>query len=92
MPQNPVADHPVSSPLVGQLFTTFEVSRLFKVSQRTVQIWIRSGELPAVRYGRSLRIREADLATFGEMLNQRPPADSVEASRRSLCHVTGCEF
>ena len=52
MSHNPVGDHPVQSALVGQLFTTFEVSRLFKVSQRTVQIWIRSGELPAVRYGR----------------------------------------
>jgi excisionase family DNA binding protein len=53
---------------------------LFKVSQRTVQIWIRSGELPAMRYGRILRVREADLASFGEMLNQRPPAE-VEAAQ-----------
>jgi excisionase family DNA binding protein len=73
MPHNPVADHPVQSALVGQLFTTFEVSRLFKVSQRTVQIWIRSGELPAVRYGRILRVRETDLAAFGERINQHPP-------------------
>ena len=79
MPHNPVADPPVQSALVGQLFTTFEVSQLFKVSQRTVQIWIRSGELPAVRYGRIVRVREADLAAFGEVLNQHtPPADVTQ--------------
>ena len=32
MPHNPVADSPVQSAPVGRLFTTFEVSRLFKVS------------------------------------------------------------
>ena len=80
MPHHPVADPPVRSPLVGQLFTTFEVARLFKVSQRTVQIWIRSGELPALRCGRILRVRETDLAAFGESLNQRPPLSSPDAS------------
>jgi excisionase family DNA binding protein len=79
MPHNPVADYPVQSALVGQLFTTFEVSQLFKVSQRTVQIWIRSGALRAVRYGRILRVREADLAAFGEVLNQHP-APSMDVS------------
>ena len=32
-----------------------------------------SGTLTAVRYGRLLRIRQADLAAFGEVLNQRTP-------------------
>ena len=82
MAQNSTADHPVKSALVGQLFTTAEVSQLVKVSQRTVQIWIRSGELPAVKYGRILRIRETDLAAFGESINQRPAADSADASPR----------
>jgi excisionase family DNA binding protein len=80
MVQNATAKLPVTSTLVGQLFTTYEVARLFKVSQRTVQIWIRSGELPAVRYGRILRVREADLAAFGEVLNQRPPAASADTT------------
>ena len=78
MVQNPSADHPMGSTIVGQLFTTGEVARLFRVSQRTVQVWIRSGELPAMRYSRILRVREADLATFGELLNQRPPPAEEE--------------
>jgi excisionase family DNA binding protein len=65
-------------PTVGQLYTTDEVAKLLRVSQRTVQVWIRDGELTAVRYGRLLRIREADLANFGEVLNQpTPPADQA---------------
>ena len=57
---------------MGTLYTTDEVAKLLRVSQRTVQVWIRDGTLTAVRYGRLLRIRQADLATFGEVLNQRP--------------------
>ena len=59
--------------LVGTLYTTGEVAKLLRVHPRTIQEWIRRGTLTAVRYGKLLRIRQADLATFGEVLNQRPP-------------------
>jgi excisionase family DNA binding protein len=62
------------------LYTTDEVAKLLRVSQRTVQVWIRSGELTAVRYGRLLRIRQADLAAFGEVLNRHEPPLSADAS------------
>jgi excisionase family DNA binding protein len=58
---------------VGPLYTTAEVAKLLRVNQRTVQEWIRAGALPALRYGRVLRIRQADLVTFGEVLPPRPP-------------------
>jgi excisionase family DNA binding protein len=61
---------------VGTLYTTADVSRLLRVHQRTVQQWIRTGMLPAVRYGRILRIRQADLVAFGEVLN--PPAPATD--------------
>jgi excisionase family DNA binding protein len=61
-------------PTLGALYTTSEVATMLKVSQRTVQDWIRSGELPAVRYGRLLRIRQADLVAFGEVLSKPTPA------------------
>jgi excisionase family DNA binding protein len=65
-------------PSVGPLYTTDDVAKLLRVSQRTVQDWIRSGALPAVRYGRLLRIRHADLLAFGEELNQpTTPADAT---------------
>jgi excisionase family DNA binding protein len=60
----------IADPPVGQLYTTDEVAKLLRVSQRTVQDWIRSGTLTAVRYGRLLRIRQADLVNFGEVLEK----------------------
>jgi excisionase family DNA binding protein len=61
---------------------TDEVAQLLRVSQRTVQVWIRDGMLTAVRYGRLLRVRQADLATFGEVLTRHttPTADVSSSS------------
>jgi excisionase family DNA binding protein len=55
---------------MGQLYTVEEVARFLRVTQRAVQVWIKRGELTAVRYGRLLRVREADLANFGEVLEK----------------------
>jgi excisionase family DNA binding protein len=71
MDQHPSAVTTADTPILGPLYTTDEVAKLLRVSQRTVQEWIRSGTLTAVRYGRLLRIRQADLAAFGQVLNQR---------------------
>jgi hypothetical protein len=44
-----------------------------------VQVWIRDGMLPAVRYGRLLRVRQSDLANFGEVLERHaPPTDATQ--------------
>jgi len=55
---------------VGTLYTTNEVAKMLRVHQRTIQVWIRDGMLPAVRYGKLLRIRQADLAAFGEVVSK----------------------
>ena len=73
MDHHPSAVVTAAPPMVGPLYTTDEVAKLLKVSQRTVQVWIRDGTLTAVRYGRLLRIRQADLAAFGEVLNPHTP-------------------
>ena len=57
--------------IVGTLYKTSEVATMLRVHQRTVQEWMRTGALQAVRYDRLLRIRQADLATFGEVLPRR---------------------
>jgi excisionase family DNA binding protein len=64
---------------VGTLYKTSEVATMLRVNQRTVQEWIRTGALPALRYGRVLRIRQADLTIFGEVLPRRPPPAEAEA-------------
>ena len=66
--------------LVGTLYTTGEVAKMLRVTQRTVQAWLRAGRLTAVRYGRLLRIRQADLASFGEVLTKGTPPLSADAS------------
>ena len=65
---------PVDPSVIGPLYTTQEVAKLLRVSRRTVQEWVRAGDLTAVRYGRLLRIRQADLATFGEVSTKSTPA------------------
>jgi excisionase family DNA binding protein len=67
-------------PIIGSLYTTGQVATMLHVSQRTVQDWIRSGLLTAVRYGRLLRIRQADLVAFGEVLPGRTAAGAADAS------------
>ncbi len=47
---------PVDPSLLDRLYTTEEVARILRVSQKTVQMWIRAGTLPAMRYGRLWRI------------------------------------
>lgn len=41
--------------------TVAEVAELLKLNQQTVRNWIDQGSLPAVRVGRRVRIRRADL-------------------------------
>jgi excisionase family DNA binding protein len=55
----------VSQPLSKSRFLTVqEVADLMRVSTMTVYRLIKSGDLPAVRVGRSFRVREADVDTY----------------------------
>jgi excisionase family DNA binding protein len=81
MQPDEAAVSPADPTRVGTLFTTGEVAKMLRVHPRTVQEWIRSGMLTAVRYGKLIRIRQADLATFGEVLHGRHTASlSADAS------------
>ena len=51
------------------LLTRAEVAQYLRVSDRTVSRLIRTGELPASRIGRAVRIRQSDLL---HMLNGNP--------------------
>ena len=64
---------PADPSALSPFFTTLEVARALRVSQKTVQVWVRSGALPAMRYGRLIRIRQADLAAFGQALGTPAP-------------------
>lgn len=51
-------------PAGGRLLTVSEVAAAMWVSNMTIYRLIKAGELPAVRVGRSYRIREADVAAY----------------------------
>lgn len=54
-----------------RFLTVAEVAELMRVSKMTVYRMVHSGELPAIRFGRSFRVPESAVA---EAL-QRPIAD-----------------
>ena len=69
----------VSADNPADLLTRTEVARYLRVSDRTVSRLIRTGQLPASRIGRAVRIRRSDLL---EMLNgQSSISDSLGACR-----------
>ncbi len=59
----------VSADNSADLLTRSEAARYLRVSDRTVSRLIRTGELPAARIGRAVRIRQSDLL---DMLNEKP--------------------
>lgn len=68
-PMAHAATRQVSADNPADLLTRSEVARYLRVSDRTVSRLIRGGQLPAVRIGRAVRIRQSDLL---EMLNGKP--------------------
>ena len=84
MDEHPSAVATTESPM-GQLYTIEEVAGFLRVTQRAVQVWIKRGDLTAIRYGRLLRVRQADLTAFGEVLTRHtpPPAADVNPSPAS---------
>jgi excisionase family DNA binding protein len=55
----------VSQPFSNSRFLTVqEVAELMRVSTMTVYRLIKAGELPAVRVGRSFRVRDIDVDAY----------------------------
>jgi excisionase family DNA binding protein len=51
----------MSSDQPESLLTVAEVAEWLKLNQQTIRNWIDAGSLPAVRVGRSVRIKRSDL-------------------------------
>ena len=54
------------TPLRGRFLTVAEVARQLRVSNMTVYRLVRAGHLPAVRVGRSYRLREDGVRRYLE--------------------------
>ena len=63
--------------------TVEEVAELVRVSRMTVYRWVRAGELPAVRVGRSFRIPQDALDAFLRSSSTVPLPETGESERRS---------
>ncbi len=67
--------------MVEALLTYREAGKRLGVTERTVWSLVDRGELPAVRFGRSVRIDLADLRTFIDRAKQlAAPATGEEAA------------
>jgi excisionase family DNA binding protein len=73
---------------IGTLYKTHEVATMLRVGQRTVQERIRTGALPAQRYGKLLRVRHEDLVAFGQGIQARTPPAPPRAGASVVGHVS----
>ena len=65
--------------ITNDLLTRAEAAQYLRVSDRTVSRLIRTGQLPAARIGRAVRIRQSDLL---DILNEKPSiSDGLGAFR-----------
>ena len=74
---------------MDEYLTIREVRDLLKVSDRTVRRWIERGNLPALKIGRSVRIRRADIDRPAEAHSPLPETKgqlAVLARARQLRH------
>ena len=53
-----------SQPAKGRFLTVAEVASMLRVSNMTVYRLIQAGDIPAVRVGKSYRLREDDLDKY----------------------------
>jgi len=60
----------------AMVMTPQEVSEYLRVGVRTVYAWIKTGELPAIRLGKTYRIEQADFERFLRRRKtvKRPPS------------------
>lgn len=54
----------IDQPAVPALLTLDQTAEHLRVSTKSVRRWIEAGDLIAHRFGRQLRISDADLQTF----------------------------
>ena len=59
----------IESQPLPRFLTPEEVADLLRVSRRTVYNWLRAGELPALRIGKTWRIRREDIEPQRSLIN-----------------------
>lgn len=62
--------------------TVQELAKRLEVAEATVRLWIKSGDLRAIRVGKGWRIADTDLARFLKAHETAPRDRAVDASAR----------
>lgn len=57
-----------------------EVAAILKVGRAAVQIWAKQGRIPAVKVGKSYRVRRRDLEAWYEAQRKGLPDNSTDNS------------
>ena len=72
-----MCESPTNFEELPALLTLDEVAKLFRVARGTVQEWKKSGRLPCVQYGRTVRVPKGKLleAKGGEVRRGRSLLD-----------------
>lgn len=81
----------MNATLDDEYLTVKEIAEHLKLNQQTLRNWIDDGQLPAVRIGRRVRVRRADLdrvlargATRPAQVETSPPAPPPAATTEAL--------
>jgi excisionase family DNA binding protein len=64
MTHKPPNNHNATRRATPRFFTISDVADFLDVSPRSVQRWIKSGDLPVHRFGGAVRISDTDLWAF----------------------------
>ena len=64
-----------------EFLTVLEIATVLRVNPQTVRNWIQHGTLPAVKLGRSVRIRRTDLETYLEASRVKPRGSAMEIGK-----------
>lgn len=60
-----------------EFLTVQEIAKELRVSWKTVTRWIQSGDLPAIKVGRTYRILKSDYQDFLKQKHIQPPDTST---------------
>ena len=71
------------TPIVEGLLTYDQAAKMLGVTGRTVWTLVHRGDLPAVRFGHSVRIDHADLRAFIDRSKHGPAAGTASGERAS---------
>ena len=65
---------------MNEILTLEEVADYLRVHYTTVRRWCRGGELPALKVGRTYRVRKADLDTWWTEQTRAPRGANEDLS------------